>query len=964
MAGTIRPRRRVLVVFVFFMLAVLSACNLGRPRERVPGVEITRIPEVAASIPSLTPARALVVSTASLPTSVVFPTVIPALPTQIFIPPTAVLLPSPKSLPTNIFIRSPLPNQEIRGNTQIFGSAIHPAFLQYRIEYATQPNPQNLWYPITGAVQIPASDTVLGVWNTANGQVSDGVYQIRLRVFLLNGGEQNVVVSTIHVQNQGPSAPQQHALPNSEFTLDIDSGYAPHTVRFTASASDSDTRYNWDFGDGNSSSAQSPAHKYTVPGQYWVTLTVYGPGGSSSFVRQISVVARVAPVARFEASPLQGQAPLEVQFTNNTTGEVNSYQWSFGDGATSSDVAPAHTFQATGAYDIELAATGPGGQSRYVRQIVVADPQSPAPVAGFAAEPLEGLGPLTVSFSNTSVDADIGYTWNFGDVSLSGSNEIHPTMTFNSPGVYTVTLIAAGSGGSDTATIDISVYSPPPPIAAFQSSAVSGFVPLPVVFTNQSVGEIEMYEWDFQSDEVVDSNEKSPLFTFEVAGTFVVRLRAVGPGGSSDATTEISVFAVVQAPSAGFDSTVSDLTVSYVSTAIGEDLTHNWDFGDGNTSSDPNPVHTYDAAGDYSVSQTVYNSGGSDTASADISVFAPPPPATAFQASASSGLAPFQVVFANQSSGQITTYEWDFQSDGVVDSNEDSPLFTFEEAGTFVVKLRAIGPGGFGETSTSIFVTQALPAPSAGFDSTVNDLTVSFVSTAIGEDLTHNWDFGDGTTSSELNPVHSYAAAGNYSVFQTVFNSGGSDTASVDIAVLSPPPPATAFQASSSSGFAPLSVVFTNNSSGEITAYEWDFQSDGVVDSNEVFPEYTFEFAGTFVVKLRAIGPGGFGETSTEIFVTEAMPTPIAGFATTVSDLTVSFVSTANGEDLTHSWDFGDGNTSSDPNPVHTYGVTGSYSVTQDRVQRWRRKRPHRDRRCECAAPTVNRNIAADRICQ
>ena len=821
MAGIGTPRRQVFCVLVIFMLALLSSCNLGRPRERVPGVEITRIPEVAASIPSLTPARALVVSTPSLPTAVLFPTVIPALPTQIFIPPTAILLPSPTSLPTSIFIRSPLPNREISGNTQILGSAIHPAFLQYRVEYATQPNPQNLWYPITGAVQIPASNTGLGVWNTANGQVPDGVYQIRLRVFLLNGGEQNIVVSTIHVQNQGSSAPQQHTLPNSEFTLDIESGYAPHSVRFTGPASDAITSYDWNFGDGNSSSAQSPTHTFTVPGQYSVTLTVYGPGGSSSFVRHVGVVAREAPVARFEASPVQGQAPLEVQFTNNTTGEVDSYQWSFGDGGTSSESSPVHTFQDTGAYDIELAATGPGGRSRYVRQIVVADPQSPPPVASFTAEPLEGLGPLTVSFSNTSVDADNGYTWDFGDVSLPGSSDIHPTVTFNAPGVYTVTLMAAGSGGSDTASVDITVYSPPPPTAAFQASTFSGFVPLSVVFTNQSSGEITTYEWDFQSDGVVDSYEDSPLFTFEVARIFVVMLRAIGPGGMSEATAEISVTAAVQPPSVGFDSTVSDLTVSFVSTAIGDDLTYSWDFGDGNTSSDPNPIHTYTTAGNYSVSQTVLNAGGSDAASVDISVDTPPPLASAFQSSVSSGLAPLSVIFTNQSSGEVTTFEWDFQSDGVVDSYEVSPLFTFEVSGTFVVKLRAIGPGGFGETSTEIAVTQALPTPSAGFEMSVSDLTVSFVSTAIGEDLSYIWTFGDSNSSSDPNPVHTFGASGSYSVTQAVFNAGGENThvATVEVSALLQPLTAPAGQ-----------IAFVTDRDGNNEIYNMDADGSNAIN--------------------------------------------------------------------------------------------------------------------------------------
>ena len=494
--------RRILTILMLGLgITLLAACNLSKPRASAGRVEITRVHEIAKSIPSPTAQPTKALSTvAAQPKQ---PAIVA---TPVYIPPTAILLASSTPLPAIVTISDPLPNAVVQGSIAIIGSAIHPGFSQYRLEYASQPNPQNLWHAITGAARAPAINSVLGIWNSDSGNVPDGLYQLRLSVFLRNGAVRTAQVTNIQVRNQPAAADVRELLPSAEFTMEVDSEFVPVTVRFSGPPDPKITYYSWNFGDGNTSAEKDPAHTFRTAGEYGISLTVGSPSGSSSFGRKLSVRQRAAPVARFESSPNAGEAPLQVQFFNNTSGEVTAYRWNFGDGTSSAEREPQHTYVDAGAFDVELVADGPGGQSRYARQIVVAEAQAlataaieepPAPVASFNAEPQSGAAPLAVNFTNTSTDADIATDWDFDGDGQLDSTERDPTTVFDLPGTYTVRLTASGKSGTDTASAEIIVY-PPAPAAAFSVSETSGAAPLTVAFVNETVGDDIFYEWDFQ----------------------------------------------------------------------------------------------------------------------------------------------------------------------------------------------------------------------------------------------------------------------------------------------------------------------------------------------------------------------------------------------------------------------------------------------------------------------------------
>jgi PKD repeat protein len=151
------------------------------------------------------------------------------------------------------------------------------------------------------------------------------------------------------------------AAPEAGFSASPTSGDAPLTVNFTDQSTGEITSWAWDFGDGSTS--KNPSHTYQTAGTYTVSLEVTGPGGSDTEIKTGYVIVGEPEVitAEFSATPTSGNVPLEVQFTDQSTGEITSWVWDFGNGGTSSEQNPSHTYEAAGTYTVSFEVTGPGG---------------------------------------------------------------------------------------------------------------------------------------------------------------------------------------------------------------------------------------------------------------------------------------------------------------------------------------------------------------------------------------------------------------------------------------------------------------------------------------------------------------------------------------------------------------------------------------------------------------------------
>ena len=154
------------------------------------------------------------------------------------------------------------------------------------------------------------------------------------------------------------------------------------------------------------------------------------------------------------------------------------------------------------------------------------------------------------------------------------------------------------------------------------------------------------------------------------------------------------------------------------------------------------------------------------------------PPVASFSANPLSGSAPLTVSFTSTSTN-TTSHDWDFNGDGVLDASGVLVSYTYNDAGTYSVSLTATGPNGQDVVTRSNYVTVSASPPTALFTadptSGKKDLRVEFSNSSLRYS-TSVWDFGDGNTSTENNPVHTYTTSGTYDVSLSVVGDGGSDT--------------------------------------------------------------------------------------------------------------------------------------------------------------------------------------------
>jgi PKD repeat protein len=277
--------------------------------------------------------------------------------------------------------------------------------------------------------------------NPSHVYTSTGLRSVRLVVRGPAGSSQRIRSNIIKVDPPFKPAVAFEAAPVF--------GMAPLAVQFGDGSSGLITSRTWDFGDGTTSDETSPSHVYTSAGRFTVTLTVANESGASVLTRGDYVVVTDVPppAADFGVDTLGGIAPVAVQFTDASAGDVTAWLWNFGDGASSNERNPLHTYLAAGSYSVALTATGPGGSDLELKTGLVTIEVPPAPEADFAYDVTQGIDPLTVHFTDLSSGVVTARAWSFGDGSVA--SDANPTHTYIAPGVYTVTLVATGPGGSD-----------------------------------------------------------------------------------------------------------------------------------------------------------------------------------------------------------------------------------------------------------------------------------------------------------------------------------------------------------------------------------------------------------------------------------------------------------------------------------------------------------------------------------
>jgi PKD repeat protein len=658
--------------------------------------------------------------------------------------------------------------------------------------------------------------------------------------------------------------------------------------------------------------------------------------------RKITVYPEI--IALFTPDVEEGCTPHTVEFVNESTGPVLFYYWDFGDGTSSIEDHPIHTFtnnsdkDTTYIVSLTIVSTNFFCSERFSWPITV----HPKIEAGFTFTPSAGCSPMELEIHNTSIGADI-YLWDFGDGGSSISGDSIILHTYENNGLYSEQylirqFVENNAGCKDSLERVVTVY--PYLEASFTASETEGCADLFVEFTNTSTLTAQQIYWDFGDGGT--SSDPNPHHTFknttDTTIVYEVSLTVVSADFCEDISTmEITVHPYLEA---GFDFTPAEACnpheITFKNTTYGA-TSYEWNFGDGTVivTNDTLPLtHTYDHDDPdpvvYEIIMTASNDEGcTESVSRSLTIY--PKIIADFSVIADEGCNQLEVQFINNSTG-VHEYLWDFGDGGTSSDPEPFHIFkneSFTDIDTFNVWLY-VESEFLCRDSISMSIT-VYPAIKADFtidiveDCSPFEVEINNHSAGV---LNYSWNFGNGDSSDSGNPVitHTFYNTGNetetYTIELIVDNEYGcTDTLRQDIRVF---PEVRADFTPVVTGCHPLDVNFLNNSENA-DYYFWDFGDDNYSDKeNPVHTYYNLSHFDTelYNVELRAESIHGcFAIFNDQITVN---PKPEASFIIENSPgcSPYEIIITNNSQGVSdYSWNFGDGNTSeSDANLVtHTY---------------------------------------------
>ncbi len=708
---------------------------------------------------------------------------------------------------------------------------------------------------------------------------------------------------------------------------------APLNVNFTSSINPTGSyTYLWDFGDGATSTAANPSHTYIADGSYTVSLTVIDNNGCQEQVEKTEYIVIDNPVAAFRALDTSICSGRPIQFINQSTG-ANSYNWSFGNGNTSTEENPTVSFAAPGTYSVTLNAINTAGCNDILSRTGYINVYA-TPAPSFTAQP-SNTGcdsPLFVSFVDNSIGNVVSWQWDFGNGHISSSAT--PTTTYLNEGLYDVSLTVTTADGCQATESIPNYIQLAQPDVDFAASVTEGCAPLNVAFTNLSTSTadpITTYLWNFGDGST--SGQANPNHSYVNSGIYDVRLTVITQSGCSETMT-FSNITVGDTPLANFIANPRVVcvgqNVDFASTSLGNPLQYYWSLGDGGSAFVPNPIYAYGDTGTFGVQLIISNFGCRDTFF-DPAFIQVEGAVAGFDARPEQACNPPTTVLFTDNSVNASRWYWNF-GDGNTDSVAN-PSHVFNSVGTFTVtQVVTDTVSGCSEDATfDIVITE----PQAGLSADQNygcaPFQVNFTNSSVDAN-TFIWDFGDGNISTNANPSHTYQSPGVYTVSLYASDGTCGDTLIMDSLITVAGPEAD-FDALNLTGCAPLSTTFSdlsvNNPGAPLVSWQWSF-GDGNSGSGPN-PGHTYNQAGDYDVRLIVLDADGCVDTvSKAAFIQPTFPR--AAFTTTDSTSCpgslISFVNQSSGLGVSYLWDFGDGNTSTTPNPFHLYPNNGSYNVS------------------------------------
>ena len=643
------------------------------------------------------------------------------------------------------------------------------------------------------------------------------------------------------------------------------SGCEGITATFSAKSSSKDAikTYEWDFGDGTpASTAATPSHQYSKAGTYLVHLkytTVNGCTGTVKTVRDVEIYKK--PVPDFyspEAPTICGNTAVTF-FDKSDIGD--SWKWDFGDKTIASGKNPSHSYGAPGAYTVQMIV---GNHTCYDTIAKAGYITATIPFPRFTVKPVNCDARTTVTFDEHSLGAT-SWEWNWGD----GKDTAYTTQstlvthTYPASGDYTVVLTTSNGNCSTRQVLKIKVIAASPIVISTDKTALCGNEKLGAAITkyDADIYDPAGYKWMANGVAYNKGNNES-TFTYPglAPGKKTIQLSVLNIQGCVDTSNRVAVD--VHGPVAKFippavqchgkEVTFKDATDVTFSKGISQ---WEWDFGDGTPvrvfTSAPF-THTYAVSGNYVPKMTVTDKDGCTSTYTGKSLQVNGPHAV-FDASKYLVKPGSNVYFYNKSTetgGTITSVKWDF-GDGTSVMGGDTVMHNYTKQDTYKVKLYLTDNNGCADTLEKEVKVSTVGAAFTYTSTFVNGsscapVLIRFTNTSLNY-TSSSWDFGDGASSTDANPLHTYAQPGRYPVVLTATGPDNSVDQALD--TIEVKGPYAEIRASSDGGCLQKEIEFKVMAKNA-RDFTWDF-TDGVIqETTDSSIKHIFKIPGIYKPRL------------------------------------------------------------------------------------------------------------------
>ncbi len=774
--------------------------------------------------------------------------------------------------------------------------------------------------------------------NATHSYSSQGNYTIKLISYNSFGyADLKIMTNYIHVTPK----------PANTFTVNTTTSCNLNQIFNFTSTAPSANSWLWNFGDGTISTLSNPQHSYNNAGIYSVSLITSNGGGCvDSLIKNNYISISDNQIPSFTASTTSECTLLPISFTN-TSDDTKSCLWDFGDSGTSTLQNPSHIYKNSGNYNISLTVTT-NSNCTYTTTLKNKISIQNNAVSNFSLNNKTGCAPLNVQFTNLSKN-DSSRLWEFGDGTTSTLQ--NPSHIYTENDKYTVILHSYSASGCSSVYTQTNAVIISPPVADFSANIGSSCGPIKASFKNSSTNS-DQWLWNFGDS--TTSTLKNPVHTYNSAGDYDVTLIAYDVQGCSDTLTRNSFVEVNNSvdnyvPPPTITGCVP-LNVSFEKATQGA-ISWLWDFGDGTTSKLKNPSHTFITSGSFTVSLTIQLNSGCTQVYPKFETFEVQGGSAEFTFTRTA-CSPYVVNFKDSTNAKATSWFWDFGDNST--SILQNPTHTYPTTEFYTVIHKTITPIGCKseiiQSNLIHFTACAPPAISStppppflkGGSSPVNIIQNGVITGAIHplsgcipllvnfhniipNTISWFWNFGDGTTSTLENPIHSYIKDGNFDVMMIAKNAIGKRDTIIYSKYIHASGVTTNFSFTQNSNCVNTTLAFTDSSKNAIS-WLWNF-GDGATDTLKN-PTHVYSGSGkNYTIQLTTSNADGCLASMSSNF-SNVLDNPVvkANKYVVCNNQSVNFTCSSSNSG-SYQWDFGDGTTSTLKNPSHIYLTDGSFQV-------------------------------------